>query len=399
MPKNLKINIELKHFCVAFTVISVVVFYCGRYLIGSVVRPLYIPVIWIGFLCLASLVTIYISDIGNLKKSLFLASVALFVISNIYGFFAGIAGGNSLRYLISDTAAYIVLPSGYIVGRKMTEHVDVSRIAKALVLVVTLFFLVDAGVGNEVSWPPIVLYSALVMLVFNSESKILTGAYLCLAILFVYLAIWSGRRGPIGMVVIVSLIIVFSKTNIWRGIIILSTFAAIFATSLSLLEIREVQSGMERVSSTSINRRDMSTYNRVLEARDILGEKSSGSMLYFLAGEGNGAVWEEGYASPNSPEVESGVHHNIHAGPVGLYYRQGLIGMFAFSLLLVSFFKIPYSYKKVSFKTGDRVITNTYIVFASISIAYVAYFFVVSKAIATPFLGVCLGYLDTYSSR
>jgi len=73
--------------------------------------------------------------------------------------------------------------------------------------------------------------------------------------------------------------------------------------------------------------------------------------------------------------------------------------MFAFSLLLVSFFKMPYSYKKVSSKTEDRVTTNTYIAFASISIAYVAYFFVVSKAIAAPFLGVCLGYLDTYSSR
>jgi hypothetical protein len=154
------------------------------------------------------------------------------------------------------------------------------------------------------------------------------------------LALGSGERTSIAVWVLTGpTILLFKRFSIARaaslGILVLALFG-LMLYGIIKVDIAGQLEGT-RFSTLASGEADASVLARVLEARDaVTMAVEKWKPLQFLVGFGHGATYRPYYSFIERNVTDEGFVHNIHVGPVLIFFRYGLMGVLLYLTLLVS---------------------------------------------------------------
>jgi hypothetical protein len=155
-----------------------------------------------------------------------------------------------------------------------------------------------------------------------------------------FLALGSGERTSIVVWVLTGpTILLFKRFSIARvvslGILVLALFGLMLYGIIKV----DIASQLEgtRFSTLASGEADASLLARVLEARDALAMVvENWASIQYLVGYGHGATYRPYYSYIERNVTDEGFVHNIHVGPVLIFFRYGLLGVLLYLTLLVS---------------------------------------------------------------
>lgn len=315
------------------------------------------------------------------KSKAFTPFFALLFFLNVMYLLAGIINGfRSLPWLIGDflimaAPLTFILIYNYIgIPALSVRKTVILVIAVSAAVSINTIFQIGAGNLFRFKAPSLMLITLAWGLALGKPTPRLAVLGIFLVTLLASLAFLSGSRSAVGFLVLVPFVF---KVLQWiltgatqasinatrlRSSVIALVALALVATPAALAVIDE-----EFVEAFLYGKRG-SIEARFIESEDILAQvKSDWTPLNYLLGQGHGATWVPLTVVDSATLVqntgESGEIHNIHFGPMLIFYRYGVLGSLVFLGIGASFFFSLYqlTYRGVSRPSLILVASGTYL--------------------------------------
>lgn len=181
-----------------------------------------------------------------------------------------------------------------------------------------------------------------------------------------------------------------------RAFAIMLVFAGLAVAAAPIVGPRFKETRFYRLTLQMEFRREESSFARVLEARDAF-KFMADQPVYPLIGFGHGATYkpEASFMAPNV--TEDGVVHNIHIGPVLLYFRYGIFGAALWGMmvwvLVRGFFRLRSLLEEFSsIRPAPPQVTRDLILFLTAYFVFLALFviFFTMNILIDPIMGIAL---------
>lgn len=290
------------------------------------------------------------------------AVIGLFGLYNLVTAVIGLAMGNDLSHLLSDTYKLIVFPLGYLA---VLIIVDKHRIyqwyravyilfaVSSLAILVKQIVSLANGSLTEFSAGTGVLYVVPLLLITLSTpesenplpvSQITQFGLLFLTIASIFLSL--GRGDWIVTICVIVTFLFTTNRQLYMTRLPRTVPGALMSSGLIVLLVARGQSILARVNREMGGvRRDItmledffayerrargSLAQKIAEALDVLKHMvEHGSVLHYLFGFGNGAQYQTviSKVSSGGPSIYGGLNHQIHNFLFAQLFRRGLVGV------------------------------------------------------------------------
>lgn len=195
------------------------------------------------------------------------------------------------------------------------------------------------GVENNRFEPPATLLTAIVwtaILQANRAPRRL--ALVGVAIALLVLASMSGQRTALVVWLGCAGFVCWRLLQSTAMRVLAVAAGAVILAAVGATTMREQALGLlagHRMESLARGEQDESLLSRVQEASDVLATFSrEGSTLTYLTGFGHGATYRPEASFLARNVTAEGRVHNVHIGPLMIFFRYGLIGLAAYAWLL-----------------------------------------------------------------
>jgi hypothetical protein len=270
-------------------------------------------------------------------------------------------------YVVGDIAS-VIAPACLLLARAIYPEIFRSKTSMVVIGVLLSIALAisiaiaSASADARFESPHDILLALLWLLLINSRG---IGRLLPLGLLLVafYVTLRSGERASTilwlyGGMYVAALILT------GRKLLVAAIPAAVIAVFLAGTAVQEMAiSALEqsRFSENLDGQVDDSLLSRITEAQDAVQAMiDRGRPLNYLLGFGHGATFVPVFSSLRNA-VADGVVHNIHIGPVLVFYRYGFLGLFIYFFLIyrlaVSFFRHRRRISDGSISTNELFFT------------------------------------------
>ena len=246
-----------------------------------------------------------------------------------------------LTYVIGDITS-LMMPIVFLLIGAIDPGLFRSRSALVL-LCVLLLFAAMLGVVGSVSGrfePPHVLLLALLWLGAGRSTGLGRMFFWAALLLVLFVAFESGARASVVLWLLGGVYILALYWPVRKLLLVVGPVAAIAVVLAGSLIQQEVVSLLQetRFSKNVEGEVDNSLLSRFNEASDAMNEfgNHAGSLNYIF-GFGHGSTFQPVHSSLRNA-IGDGVVHNIHIGPVLVFFRYGLLGVAVYVLLIVSVF-------------------------------------------------------------
>lgn len=298
-----------------------------------------------------------------------------FVLTSIY--FVPVFSQDNIypKYIVGDYTSLILPILLFIAGIRykalFESRYTLLLLACLLILAAILSIFFGQRVNNRFEAPPILLIP-LGWLAFGTYRKIWSKSLLGL-ILFVLLVVIlkSGERTGVVLWIISGLYIFSINSNILKILSVLIAFTVIFLFGFNVIIGEAVFEGYlnkTRFKHFAKDYHDRSLDVRINEAQDaVLMMQKEGTAVNHILGFGHGASYRPVNLYNIRNITKDGSIHNIHIGPVLIYFRYGILGVVLYGCLLLV---VAWSHVKLVKEWRNRRVNILYMAFAFSLVVY-----------------------------
>lgn len=256
-----------------------------------------------------------------------------------------------LLWVLSDLAL-VLFPLGLLYAAERMPRMFTDRgflaLFAGLLFLAALAAATAGAFGDERFTPPSVALIAFVWLALLIEPRRrIRLALLALNLLIVLLCLLSGGR-EVALVWGIGGILALYIVGYGQKAVFFAVTACALVLGLTVVGVLTLPGADLGVSSELPTVKRFRTLsgpggyeamapNRVNEARDVIEALQEGGTVDLLLGSGHGATYRPRRYIALPTLNEDGLTHHIHAGPLLLLYRYGLIGLSAYACVLVWF--------------------------------------------------------------
>ncbi|QNB47101.1 hypothetical protein BR63_12760 [Thermanaerosceptrum fracticalcis] len=318
-----------------------------------------------------------------------------------------------LKYVIGDFVTILFPVVLVFLGRidsKMFLDRGLNKLLFAFMLLASLIAPFNDLWGglvrgeNRYDPPHVVLIAATwVLLLFEQRNKRKI-FFIILLLLYLSLSYFSNVRTSILTWFIGALIFLyirgfrlgrirFSTMFIYVSMLLIFIFGLLNIDTTSLINNMYLELKTTRLHTIVEGKTDESFMGRLMEVKDVIKiTKMEGSVLNILIGHGYGATFTPYYSYPEPNITEFGLVHNIHIGPVQMFYRYGLLGLFLFLYISFNIFKNIIINKRLY----DKNLLNPIVLIYNLSLIIYFINFMLFNILIDPAFSYCLaGFLTT----
>ncbi|NVJ49961.1 MAG: hypothetical protein HWE11_06210 [Gammaproteobacteria bacterium] len=248
--------------------------------------------------------------------------------------------GRPLGYLVVDFVINQVLCLAvFSFGSRglLSEYGKLLLLLCIFLLIIQVGLVVAGSPFQNGRFNPLSPFFLSLLLVYANNKKIFSFDifYLIFSIVLI-LTFMSGERTSLILLIFIlmALKVIFSRYNIYFKLSIFAFFFVLFVLSIPYVV------EMSRFSILTSGEVDGSLLQRYNEVFDVyLHIRHTWTPFDYLLGEGHGATYLPVFSFSESNILPSGMVHHIHATPVIIFFRYGIVGATIFLAILFSLVK------------------------------------------------------------
>ena len=246
-----------------------------------------------------------------------------------------------LGYVLGDLASVLFPLVMLLVGLRYPEFFSVTKsvpIVMALTLIGVVLGMFFGEYGDRFEAPTSMLFVVAWAIVLFSKSIITRSLGLGALLLLLVIAFESGERTSVILWIICLVLVIFVTLRLTAltGLLVAMTLGVVVIFSGQLINVL-IQDIIEqsRFSTAASVDQDQSLLERYDEARDVLLMLETAPSAAHLLGHGHGSAYRPYYSYIQRNISHEGEVHNIHFGPLLVYFRYGAIGFLIYLALVV----------------------------------------------------------------
>ncbi len=244
-------------------------------------------------------------------------------------------------YVLGDLASVLFPLVMLLVGLRYPEFFSVTKSVPVVMMLTMLGVILGmffGEYGDRFEAPTSMLFVVAWAIVLFSRSVITKSFGLVGLMLLLVIAFESGERTSVILWIICLVLVIFVTLRLTAltGLLVAMVLGVVllFSGQLVNLLIQDIVE-QSRFSTAASVEQDQSLLERYDEARDVLLMLETAPPVAHLLGHGHGSAYRPYYSYIQRNISNEGEVHNIHFGPLLVYFRYGVLGFLIYLGLVV----------------------------------------------------------------